>query len=219
MLGIWLLCFCPPWCRAVGLSFQGWIMMFSCLIPTLSMAALTDFSENAYTATTPDTISAQHFPILGVWRNTDKVLYFLLSSHSRKGNILKNAGRKNIFYSSAMSLGTVRQSFWSKTSAKVGSGGGMHLEMMARWWHSKRTSFDGLYVSIRNIPCSICMWSIRHIHSSHRATPSQNMSAEYLLPNPEGVCDSYIVPINEKNVTVQKLSLFFPFLSNPSNSW
>lgn len=42
------------------------------------MAALTDFSVNTYTATAPNTISAQHFPILGVWRNTDKVLYFLL---------------------------------------------------------------------------------------------------------------------------------------------
>lgn len=69
---------CLPWSRALGLSFQDWIMMFSCLTPTLPMAALTDFSVNTYTATAPNTISAQHFPILGVWRNTDKVLYFLL---------------------------------------------------------------------------------------------------------------------------------------------
>lgn len=115
------------------------------------------------------------------------------------------------FKYSTVSLGTVRQSFCSKTSAEVGSGGGMHLEMIARWWHGKRPSFDSPYMSIRNIPCSICMWRIRHIHSSHRTTISWNTSAEYLLPNPEGVCDSYIVPINEKNVTIQKLS-FFRFL-------
>lgn len=139
---------------------------------------------------TPHFFSGYHFNI---------VLYYV--------SILTNAGRKKN-YSSAMSLGTVRQSFCSRTSAKVGSGDGLHLEMMARWWHSKRPSFDGLYMSIRNIPCSICMWRIRHTHSSHRTTTSQNTSVEYLLPNPGGVCDSYIVPINEKNVTIQKLSLF-----------
>lgn len=35
------------------------------------------------------------------------------------------------------------------------------------------------------------------------------MSAHYLLPNPEGACDSNIVPINEKYVTVQKLFFLF----------
>lgn len=51
----------------------------------------------------------------------------------------------------------------------------MHLKMMARWWHSKRPSFEGLYVSVRNISCSICISQrIRHIHSSHRTTTSQN---------------------------------------------
>lgn len=78
-------------------------------------------------------------------------------------------------YSSCVSLGTMRQSFSSKTSAEVGSGDRMHLKMMARWWHSKRPSFEGLYTSIRNIPCSICISQrLRHIHSSHRTTTSQN---------------------------------------------
>lgn len=34
------------------------------------------------------------------------------------------------------------------------------------------------------------------------------VSVDYLLPNPEGVCDSNNVPINEKNVTAQKLFFF-----------
>lgn len=38
------------------------------------------------------------------------------------------------------------------------------------------------------------------------------VSVDYLLPNPEGVCDSNNVPINEKNVTAQKLFFFFLFL-------
>lgn len=75
-----------------------------------------------------------------------------------------------------VSLSSIRWPFSSKTSAEVGCDNGMRLKMMARWWHSKCPSFEGLYAHVRNMPCSICVLeSIRHMHFSHKATACQNV--------------------------------------------
>lgn len=116
-------------------------------------------------------------------------------------------------YSSSVSLGTIKQSSSRKPSAEVGRGDRMHFKMMARWWHSKCPSLKG---------CTRLLEILLVPYAYHRGLDTytlltwnnhlpKHMSAEYLLPNPEGVCDSNIVSINEKNVSRQKL-FFLPLL-------
>lgn len=84
--------------------------------------------------------------------------------------------KKWLCCSSGVSLSSVGWSFSSKISTEEGCDNRMHLKMMARWWHSKCPSSEGLYAHVRNMPCSICVLeSVGHIHSSRRTTASQNV--------------------------------------------
>lgn len=55
------------------------------------------------------------------------------------------------------------------------------------------------------MPITVCARLDKHDPTHTEQQPLKHMSVEYLQPGPEGVCGSYIVPINEKNVRIQKL--------------